>query len=104
MGENKMTFLNNGDYTHKSASGKKDVLDVMMFDIKEQDLVTDWSCHSVFSTRKKKTIQGMISIPFSDHRGMICTLKLDPVFNKSCDKICWNLDESIIWLIEPFSL
>ena len=94
MGENGMSFLNNGDYTHTRSNGGKDVLDVMLMDIKEQDVVTDWSCHSVFSTRKMKTPQGTITIPFSDHRGMICTLNLDPMFNERPDKICWNLDES----------
>ena len=94
MGENGMSFLNNGDYTHTKVNGGKDVLDVMLMDINEQDIVTDWSCHSVFSTRKRHTPQGMVTIPFSDHRGMICTLNLDPMYNERPDKICWNLDES----------
>ena len=64
MGEHQMIFLNNGDYTHTKPNGDKDVFDVMMMDINEQDIVTDWSCHTVFSTRKIKTPQGMKTIPF----------------------------------------
>ena len=29
LGENELTFLNNGDWTYKNANGKKDVLDIM---------------------------------------------------------------------------
>ena len=66
----------------------------MLFDIQSQDLIKDWSCHSVFSTRKKKKNGNLITIPFSDHRGMICSLNLDPMINERPDQICWNFDES----------
>ena len=94
LGENRMSFLNNGDYTYTKPDGTKEVLDLMVMDMVEQNLVSNWSCHSVFSTRKRVTRFGTKTIQFSDHRGMICTLNLDPNYNERPDKICWNLDES----------
>ena len=57
LGENQLTFLNNGDYTSTKHDGTKEVLDIMSIDIKNQDLVSKWACHSVFSSRKIKTPQ-----------------------------------------------
>ena len=39
LGENKFTFLNNGDWTYKNANGKKDVLDMMAIDMMYENLV-----------------------------------------------------------------
>ena len=81
IGINKMTFLNNGDYTHINPNGGKNTLDIMMMDMNHVTLVTKWSCQTVFSTRTKTTPNGTITIPFSDHRGMITVLCLDPQIN-----------------------
>ena len=94
MGENRITYLNNGDWTYKSSNGKKDVLDLMTIDMNHQNLVDKWTCHTIYSTRTKVTINGTTTIPFSDHRGMIADLKLDPKVNEKPDRITWNFDES----------
>ena len=94
MGENKMTFLNNGDFTYKNANGGKDVLDIMMMDMNSVTLITKWSCQTVFSTRYKNTVNGKVVIDFSDHRAMVAKMALDPRINDIPDKISWNFDES----------
>ena len=62
-------------------------------DMNSVTLVTKWFCQNVFSTRVKKTPNGLVRIPFSDHRGMISVLCLDPQINESPDHISWNFDE-----------
>ena len=94
IGENHITYLNNGDWTYKASNGKKDVLDLMTIDMNHQNLVDKWTCHTVYSTRTKVTFNGTTTIPFSDHRGMIADLTLDPKINEKPDRITWNFDES----------
>ena len=94
MGENNFDTLNNGDYTYKTNTGKNEVLDLMLIENEHQDLVTEWSVHTVRSSRTKKTRSGRVRIPFSDHRGMIAIINLDPKMVSKPDRITWNLDES----------
>ena len=89
------SLLNNGDWTYKNSNGKKDVLDIMTIDMDHQEIAIKWSCHTIHSTRTRKTYDGKtITIPFSDHRGMIADLQLDPKINSKPDRITWNFDES----------
>ena len=57
-------------------------------------LVHSWKTHLVKSTRMKKLPDGTRkSIPFSDHRGLIAILSMDPVVQNIPDQITWNLNE-----------
>ena len=85
--------MNNGDYTYINPNGGKDTLDIMMMDMNNVTLITKWSCQTIFSTRTTRTPNGIIKIPFSDHRGMVAVLCLDHEMNEPPDRISWNFDE-----------
>ena len=91
MGENGLSFINNGDFTHYK-NGKGEVLDLALISSKNMNLVHEWSVSRVTSSRKKYGTE----IPFSDHRGMITVLNFDPKIRAKPDRITWNFDESKI--------
>ena len=91
--QNKMAILNNGEYTYKNANGKKDVLDLMMIDSDFEFIIHSWSAHTIKSTRTKKSVKGTTWVPFSDHRGMIAVVSVDPIIDSKPNRITWNFDE-----------
>ena len=98
---NNMFYLNNGEYTYKNANGKKDVLDLILMENEGQQLVKHVTYHTIHSTRTIRTPDGQRkTVPFSDHRGMIITLNLDPIINITPNRITWNFDESKINLFQ----
>ena len=91
--QNKMAVMNNGDFTYKNANGKKDVLDLMLIDNEFEYIIHNWGAHTIKSTRTRNSNNGRIWVPFSDHRGMIAVLCLDPIINTKPNRITWNFDE-----------
>ena len=89
-----MIYMNDGKFTHKNSNGKTDVLDLMLMDIKAIHLVHSWKTHSAKSTRIKKLMDGTKkNILFSDHKGMIAIIGMDPIVQNIPDQITWRLNE-----------
>ena len=86
---NKMACCNDGTYTH-IRKGKKEVLDIMMISQEDQNLVKQWYVQDIPTKRKDKNGK---KIRFSDHRGLIMVMNMDPKIRVKPTRITWNLDE-----------